>query len=178
VATRPALIITFHKVLAPRPLAWWEAEKRKGGTFKGRIMPIGRGVIPHDLVHFATEAHFGIEDGFWGLLARGATFKRGTDRRQTRAGRALIAGNRAGLQSAEQLGNAHHGLWTAGEPTPLAPRFDTLAKEWLALPDGGVLTVCWPDPAIGRAAMRCGVRRDSSARRSAPAARQHSPPPR
>ena len=37
-------------------------------------MPIGRGRIPHDLGHMATEAHLGITDGFWGLLARGATF--------------------------------------------------------------------------------------------------------
>jgi hypothetical protein len=49
---------------------------------RGGYMPIGRGVIPHDLVHFATEAHFGIEDGFWGLLARGATFTRGTGGRR------------------------------------------------------------------------------------------------
>ena len=40
-------------------------------------MPIGRGRIPHDLGHMATEAHFGITDGFWGLLARGATFDQG-----------------------------------------------------------------------------------------------------
>jgi len=27
-------------------------------------MPIGRGVIPHDLGHMATEAHLGIDHGF------------------------------------------------------------------------------------------------------------------
>ena len=52
-------------------------------------MPIGRGVIPHDLKHLAAEAHFGIEDVFWGLLARGATFKRGTAQRPTRRSRVL-----------------------------------------------------------------------------------------
>jgi len=27
-------------------------------------MPIGRGLIPHDLGHMATEAHLGIDHGF------------------------------------------------------------------------------------------------------------------
>jgi hypothetical protein len=107
-------------------------------------MPIGRGVIPHDLVHLAAEAHFGIEDGFWGLLARGATFKNGTDRRPTRPGRALIAENRVGLNAAEHLGNAHHTLWMQGERTPVSPTFDRLAEQWLAVPDLGTLIVHWP----------------------------------
>ena len=95
------LTITFRKVLSPSPHAWWEAERRTGGKVRGGYMPIGRGVIPHDLVHFATEAHLGIEDGFWGMLARGATFKRGTDQRVTRPGRTLIAEHRAGLNAAK-----------------------------------------------------------------------------
>jgi hypothetical protein len=107
-------------------------------------MPIGRGVIPHDLAHYATEAHFGIEDGFWGLLALGATFKRGTSKRTTRPGRALVAANRAGLHAAEQLGNAHHALWSSGKPTPVSPTFDRLAEQWLAVPADGTLTVYWP----------------------------------
>jgi hypothetical protein len=31
----------------------------------------------------ATEAHLKITDGFWGLLARGATFRHGTQQRPT-----------------------------------------------------------------------------------------------
>jgi hypothetical protein len=144
VPRRPALTITFHKVLTPRPHAWWDGERRTGGRLRGGYMPIGHGVIPHDLAHFATEAHFGIEDGFWGLLARGATFKRGTSQRPTRRGRALIADNRSGLHAAEHLGNVHHTLWTDGKPTPVAPTFDRLAEQWSAVPDGGTLVVCWP----------------------------------
>ena len=141
------MTITFHKVLSPRPHAWWEAQRRTGGVIRGGYMPIGRGVIPHDLVHFATEAHFGITDGFWGLLARGATFKRGTDRRETRPGRELVAKNRAGLNAAESLGNANHTLWIEGKPTPVSPMFNRLAERWLAVPDNGTLTVHWPMPA-------------------------------
>ena len=113
-------------------------------------MPIGRGVIPHDLVHFAAEAHLGIEDGFWGLLARGATFKRGTGQKATRQGRALIAENRAALNTAEHLGNANHTLWIEGKPTPVSPIFDRLAEDWSAVPDNGTLTVHWPMSAAQR----------------------------
>jgi hypothetical protein len=141
------LTITFHKVLDPRPHAWWEVEKRTGGRFRGGYMPIGRGVIPHDMVHFAAEAHFGIQDGFWGLLARGATFKNGTDKRPTRPGRALVAENRVGLDRAERIGNVHHMLWMERKPTPVSPTFDRLADHWSALPDNGTLTVYWPMPA-------------------------------
>jgi hypothetical protein len=111
-------------------------------------MPIGRGVIPHDLVHLATEARLGLEFGFWGLLARGATFRRGTDRRRTRPGRALIAEHRPDLLQAEALGNAHHQAWLAGRPTPVGATFDRLARLWEALPDGGALGVDWPTLAV------------------------------
>ncbi|MCU1366137.1 MAG: hypothetical protein JWN39_1776, partial [Ilumatobacteraceae bacterium] len=110
----------------------------------GGHMPIGHGIIPHDLAHLATEAALGIDDGFWGLLARGATFRKGTDRRPTRPGRAIIAANRSGIHAAEQLGNMHHGLWVHGQPTPVAPTLDRLAEAWRAVPDGGTMTVTWP----------------------------------
>jgi hypothetical protein len=138
------LTVTFHKVLAPRPAAWWEAVRPTGGRIRGGYMPIGRGVIPHDLGHMATEGHLGISDGFWGLLARGATFRHGTDRRPTRPGRALVAANRSAVHAAETLGNQHHRAWTMGEPTPVRPTFDRLAVHWSRLPDGGQMTIAWP----------------------------------
>jgi hypothetical protein len=107
-------------------------------------MPVGRGVIPHDLAHLAVEAHFGIHDGFWGLLARGATFKRGTDRKATRPGRALITQNRERLHRNEQLGNAHHHAWVTGKETPVGATFDRLAALWRVVPPDGALVVQWP----------------------------------
>lgn len=142
------LTVTFHKVLQPRPAAWWEAVRPTGGRIRGGFMPIGRGVIPHDLGHMATEGHLGIADGFWGLLAQGATFRRGTDRRATPQGRALIAANRGALEAAEALGNLHQAAWTAGEPTPVRPTFDRLAERWSELPDGGQMTIAWPSLEI------------------------------
>jgi hypothetical protein len=118
-------------------------------------MPIGRGRIPHDLAHMATENHFGITDGFWGLLARGATFDHGTDQRRTTRGRQLIRDHRDGLRAAEALGNEHHFRWLMGQPTPVADTFERLARRWEDLADGGTLTVRWPtlelldDPATG-----------------------------
>lgn len=115
-------------------------------------MPLGRGIIPHDLGHLVAESHLGIADGFWGLLARGATFKRGTDRRPTRRGRALVATHRAALHAAEQIGNGHHWAWVMGRSTPVGAAFDRVAERWAEVPDdGGTLTVSWPtlqfDPA-------------------------------
>lgn len=115
-------------------------------------MPIGRGVIPHDLGHMVTEGSLGIDDGFWGLLAQGATFRRGTDRRPTKPGRALIAANREALHRAEEVGNHHHFAWVEGRPTPLAHAFDRVAEAWADVPEGGNLTIQWPTLEILAAA--------------------------
>ena len=119
----PSLTVTFHKVDGRNgsPLAWWEAVRQTRGRIRGGYMPIGRGRIPHDLGHMATEAHLGIHDGFWGLLARGATFEHGTQQRRTRPGRQLIRDHRAALEAAEAIGNEHHFAWVAGQPTGARP---------------------------------------------------------
>jgi len=138
------MTVTFHKLENGRPHSWWEARRATGGRFRGGYSPIGRGVLPHDLVHMAAEAEFGLEFGFWGLLARGATFRRGTSLRRTRPGRAIIAAHRSDVEEAESLGNAHHHAWRNGRATPLQPLLDSLATAWSALPDGGALTIEWP----------------------------------
>ena len=111
-------------------------------------MPIGRGRIPHDLGHMATESHLQIADGFWGLLAHGAAFDHGTRQRRTRPGRQLVREHRAELGAAEAIGNQHHSAWLGGEATPVAPTFDRLARLWEATPDGGTLTIVWPSLEI------------------------------
>jgi hypothetical protein len=58
------LTVTFHKMEESPRRAWWEAIRPTGGRVRGGHMPIGRGVIPHDLGHMATEAHLGIDHGF------------------------------------------------------------------------------------------------------------------
>jgi hypothetical protein len=139
--TAPALVVTFHK---HERLAWWEAQRPTRGRVVGGYMPIGRGRIPHDLGHMAAEAHLGIADGFWGLLARGATFDHGTRQRPTKPGRQLIREHRSALEAAEAVGNHHHFAWRDGQPTEVGPVFDRLAALWDALPDGGTLAIRWP----------------------------------
>jgi hypothetical protein len=140
----PRLTVTFHKVGGRSPHAWWEAVRPTRGRVTGGYMPIGRGRIPHDLAHMAAEAHLGIEHGFWGLLARGATYDHGTRQRPTNPGRRIVRENRAALGAAEATGNHHHFSWTKGEPTPVAPTLDRLARLWDATPDGESFTIEWP----------------------------------
>jgi len=137
-------VVTFHKIGTDRPTAWWEAVRKSGGVVRGGYMPIGCGVIPHDLAHMATESVLGLTDGCWGLLARGATYRHGTRQRATRRGRELIRDNRVRLHEAEQLGNHRHGTWMRGAATPVGPVFERLAAAWSAVPQGGQLVVCWP----------------------------------
>jgi hypothetical protein len=149
VTSTPTLVVTFHKVDdGHSPAAWWEAVRSTRGRVTGGFMPIGRGRIPHDLAHMATESHLVIGDGFWGLLARGATFHHGTRQRATRPGRQLIRDHRRGLDAAEALGNHHHRAWRDGEPTPVGPTFDRLAALWERTPNGGTLVVSWPSLAV------------------------------
>ena len=152
------MTVVFHRMAERPSFSWWEAEPAGRRRFSGGHMPIGRGVIPHDLVHLATEAELGLEFGFWGLLARGATFRRGTDRRRTRPGLALITTHRAELDRAELLGNAHHHAWRTGLPTELGTTFDRLAALWGTVPPGGGLTVGWPGLDVGRTPRPSGRR--------------------
>lgn len=138
------LTVTFHRVDGRIPHSWWEALRPTRGRVTGGYMPIGRGRIPGDLGHMATEAHFGIVDGFWGLLARGATFDHGTTQRRTRRGRDLIGDHRAELRAADALGHHHQWTWAQGGRTPVGPTFDRLAERWLATPEGGTMTIRWP----------------------------------
>jgi hypothetical protein len=168
VANRPApkrLTVTFHKVDEPRRSAWWEAVRPTGGRMTGGHMPIGKGVIPHDLAHLVTEGHLGIDDGVWGLLARGATFSRGTSRRATNPGRQLVRDHRGELHHAEQLGNHHHFAWVDGHPTEVGASFERFATAWTALPHGGTLTVEWPSLELRVSPHRSRRSRDGSSTR-------------
>jgi len=107
-------------------------------------MPIGRGIIPHDLAHMATESVLGLGHGFWGLLSLGATYRQGTRQRSTRNGRLIIRDHRQELDEAEKLGNHHHELWVGGKPTPVGATFDQLAAAWSSVPDERCLVVTWP----------------------------------
>lgn len=106
-------------------------------------MALGRGGLPHDLVQMIVEGTLGIENGFWGSVAAGATFK-STGRKRTKPGRAVIAANRRKIAEAEGVVGMHYSLWQTNEPTPTAPRFDEVSLVWAELGDRGELTLEWP----------------------------------
>jgi hypothetical protein len=58
-------------------LCSWRAElprqrRLQGSTMAARAARID---LPHDLAQFVVEATLGLEEGFWNLVANGATFK-------------------------------------------------------------------------------------------------------
>ncbi|MEM9036581.1 MAG: hypothetical protein AAGD18_18440 [Actinomycetota bacterium] len=149
---RPDLSITFHRIADRPDFSSWTAVRRTGSRVSGGYTPIGRGRIPGDLAHLAVEAHFGLDHGFWGLLAKGATFDHGTDQRPTRTGRAIVAEHRAQLADADRLAHRHQTLWARDEPTPVGSAFDELEAAWSAVQPGGSLSASWPFDAAAVAA--------------------------
>ena len=109
--------------------------------------------LPYDLAQFVVEANLSLEDGFWNLVANGATFK-SLGRRQTKPGRQLIADHRAQLNEAEGIVNAHVQAWRDGVPTPLGPTLDATLARWRALRVGEELVVEWPTRRLPRASPR------------------------
>jgi hypothetical protein len=89
------------------------------------------------------ESVAGLDRGFWGSVAAGATFNSMPVKR-TRAGRAVIARNRKELDEAESVVGEHHRSWKRGLPTPAAAYLDDLGRRWDALGDCGELVVEWP----------------------------------
>jgi hypothetical protein len=102
--------------------------------------------LPHDLSTFVIESALGIEHGFWGCVAAGATF-RSLARRCTEPGRAVIREHRRELDAAEQRVNASYAAWRAGESTPADDALDDALRRWRELPRGGELVVHW-NPAV------------------------------
>ncbi|MET9305749.1 hypothetical protein ABZX68_10525 [Streptomyces cellulosae] len=111
--------------------------------------------MPHDLVHAVVETALGIDDGFWGATARGATFQGFeivTPGRRRRSGmKVLRRGGDAVLDAELRVAWAYRA-WS-GQPTEghgvgpalldaeararTGPRLDAAAKRWTAVPVGG-----------------------------------------
>lgn len=98
--------------------------------------------MPHDLATFVIEEALGLEHGFWGCVAEGATFKT-LGRKRTEQGRAVIQRHLAELDRAEQRVNEIYFAWRNGTPTPLDEVLDRAVAEWRALPEEGELVREW-----------------------------------
>ena len=103
------------------------------------------GDLPHDLAQFVAEASLGLQYGFWGLVAEGATFK-STGRKVTRPGRHVIVEHRADLTAAEHAVNAEVTSWRLGGARPASIELTAMASRWDELPVGGVVMLTWPPP--------------------------------
>lgn len=119
----------------------WVALRPPRSRVPGPVMAAG-GDIPHDLATFVIEAALGLEHGFWGCVAEGATFKT-LGRPRTEEGKAVIRRHADALDDAERRVNAVYFAWRAGTPTPVDAVLDEVLAEWRQLPDGGDLVRTW-----------------------------------
>lgn len=100
------------------------------------------GDLPHDLSTFVIEDALGLEHGFWGCVAAGATF-RTLGRKRTPQGTAVISRHLDDLDDAEAKVNEIYFAWRAGTPTSLDEELDAALARWRAVPDGGDLVLEW-----------------------------------
>lgn len=133
--------VAFYKVDNGRLCAWVAAPPKRR-SFQGTTMASGRD-LPHDLAQFVVEATLGIQNGFWGLLASGATFKSVPGRRRTQPGQQIVRAHREALNATEHLVNAHVAAWRAGVSTPAGPALDAMLVRWRALPVEEQLRLDW-----------------------------------
>ena len=124
-------------------LCGWIATPPHRRPFQGSTMAAGRD-LPHDLTQFTIERALAVRDGFWGLLAHGASFASVPGRRSTQQGRAIVRAHYAALVSIEDVVDRHYRAWKRGERTPLKPTLDAMYARWLALPRGQRLVLDWP----------------------------------
>lgn len=101
------------------------------------------GDLPHDLYTFVIESSLGLEFGFWGCVAAGATFKT-LGRKRTPQGKAVIAQHLDDLDAAEARVNEIYFAWRSDTPTPLDDELDTMWARWRELTDGQELVLEWP----------------------------------
>jgi hypothetical protein len=125
----------------------WHALRPPRTRVPGPAMAAGKD-LPHDLATFVIEQHLGIERGFWGCVAIGATF-RSLPRRRTPQGRDVIRRHADQLDAAEARVGEIYRAWRDGAPTAATADLDAALAEWRALPDGGELVRTW---TIGRRA--------------------------
>jgi hypothetical protein len=149
-------------------LCSWVATPPHRRAFEGSTMAAGRD-LPHDLTQFTIERALDVRDGFWGLLAHGASFASVPGRKPTRPGRELARAHHASLMMLEGVVNGHYQAWQRGEPTPLRAALDVMFARWISLAAGEPLVVEWevkplPPTAQRHAASRAEPRRHAHRR--------------
>jgi hypothetical protein len=136
--------VEFFKPDGKRPACSWVAFRAKRTVVPGSYMAAGKS-LPHDLAQYVIEAATGYPHGFWGLLAKGATYQ-STGRKVTKPGRAVIVEHRAELIASEVLAGRHLQEWAAGRATPVTRALDDALEQWRRLTIGDRLVFEWPSP--------------------------------
>jgi hypothetical protein len=134
--------VTFRKLIEQR-CSYWVAVRGKRTVVPGTAMALGRGDMPHDLTQLVVEAGMGLQYGFWGCVAAGATFK-STGRKRTKPGRAIIAQHQDELRQTELITSRQVALWKAGHDTPVTRELGRMASLWDSLDQHDELVVDWP----------------------------------
>ncbi len=103
--------------------------------------------VIHDLPHLVVESLFGIEDGLWGVLARGGF---STANRARRARRARLASSAppGSVDAAEYRRRIAELVEHVDDATVALASTGTrrLSQAWSQLPAGGMLRLAWPLP--------------------------------
>ena len=137
--------VTFFKPSEKHRLCVWTAIRGKRTVVPGTVMAAGAG-LPHDLAQYVVEATFGVATGFWGLVARGATFK-STGRRVTKPGRAARRGPPRQPRRGRATGGRARRPMAEGRPTEAAAPLSAALEAWQRLQLGDGLVFHWPEPA-------------------------------
>jgi hypothetical protein len=122
-----------------------------------------RSYLTHDLLHYAVEVEAGVQSGFWGRLAAGATIAEMNDRTRPmddemaaieqvvgaltasvkgRSAAEVIAGMN---RFASSLGASLPRWLTEGFVLAVQKRMRQLLGRWKATPRGSVLDLTWPE---------------------------------
>ncbi len=132
--------VTFTKGKYGRTCSWM-ALRPPRTRVPGATMAAGADV-PHDLATFVIEAALGIEHGFWGCVADGATFA-SLGRKRTPQGRAVIERHLAELDEGERIVNEVFFAWRRGEPTSANEALDAMLTTWRQLGEDDELVLDW-----------------------------------
>ena len=147
-----------------RGLCMWTAyppKRRPVSAFGGGST--GTSPLPHDLAQLVVERELGVEHGFWGCVAAGASFRtlvRG-GRKRTRPGVEIIRAHVTEIDAAEHLFHRHVGHWIRGEETPARGALDEALAAWRSIGEHESIDVEFP---IGTAQRARGAQRPRRAR--------------
>jgi len=119
------MLITFRKVSDERHLleVAWDDGRREGMDCETRSY------LTHDLLHYAVEAEAGIQTGFWGRLAAGASLAEMNDRTKPMDPEMAAIEQVVGALSASVKGRSAAGV-VAGMRR-FADSLDATMPEWL-----------------------------------------------